>query len=66
MKRKRFPIYYCKCCKNCKFRNKNKMKSLFDDKYLINCADINGLSIAPIIPGIFYVIYWCKIRKEQL
>jgi len=40
------------------------MKSLFDDKYLVNCADINGLGITEIIPNILYVVDWCKICKE--
>lgn len=61
---KKLPIYYCKCCKKCKYRDKDKMKSLFDDKYLVNCADINGLSTVTIIPNVFYVIDWCKICKE--
>ena len=63
-KMKKFPIYYCKCCKKCKYRDKDKMKSLFDDEYLVNCADINGLGITRIIPNVFYVIDWCKICKE--
>lgn len=55
-----FPIYYCRCCKKCRLRNRDKMKSLFFDKYLVNCADINGFGITTIIPKIFYVIDWCE------
>ena len=62
--KKRFPIYYCKCCKKCRYRDKNKMKSLFDDGYVVSCADINGLGITTIIPKVFYVIDWCKISKH--
>ena len=60
---KKLPLYYCKCCKKCRYRNK-EMKSLFDDKYLVNCADINGIGTTPIIPNLLYVIDWCKVRKE--
>ena len=61
----KFPIYYCSCCKKCKYRDRSKMKSLFDDSYVVYCADINGLNIVPIIPGIFYIINWCKISKRR-
>ena len=61
---KKFPIYYCKCCKKCRYKNKNKMKSHFDDDYLLYCADANGIGIVTIIPNILYVINWCKKRKE--
>ena len=37
------------------------MKSLFDDDYLTNCADINGIGITTIIPNVFYIINWCKL-----
>ena len=61
----KFPIYYCKCCKKCKYRDKDKMKSLFNDEYLVNCADINGIGITTIIPNILYIIDWCKISKNR-
>lgn len=61
-KNKTFPLYYCHCCKNCKYRDKN-MKSLFNDWWLVKCADINGINIRVIIPRILYVIDWCKIKK---
>ena len=61
---KTFPIYYCKCCKKCRYRDKSKMKHLFNDKYLVDCADINGIAIITIIPNIFYIINWCKISKK--
>lgn len=60
----KLPFYYCKCCKKCKYRNKDKMKSLFNDEYLVNCADINGIGITTIIPNILYIIYWCKVSKK--
>lgn len=62
---RKFPIYYCKCCKKCRFRDK-EMKSLFDDDYLANCADINGIGITTIIPNVFYIIDWCKIRRNKI
>ena len=57
------PIYYCKCCKKCQYRDKDNMKSLFNEQYVINCADTNGLGVTTIIPNIFYIIDWCKIAK---
>ena len=57
---RKFPIYYCKCCKGCKRRDK-EMKSLFNDDYLVNCTDINGIGITTIIPNVFYIINWCKL-----
>lgn len=65
MKNKIFPLYYCRCCKNCKYRSEN-MKSLFQDQWLLVCADINGVGIITIIPKILYVIDWCKLRKDKL
>jgi hypothetical protein len=62
--KKKLPIYYCKCCKKCKHRDRSKMKSLFDDSYVVYCADINGLGIKTIIPNVFYVIDWCKLCRE--
>lgn len=59
--RKIFPIYYCRCCRKCKYRSKTK--SLFDESDLVLCADINGISIITIIPKVFYVINWCKLQK---
>lgn len=41
------------------------MKSLFDDSYVVYCADINGLGITTIIPKILYVVDWCKISKQR-
>ena len=62
MKKKRFPIYYCRCCRKCKCRDKTK--SLFDDmQCLCKYCDFNGLGIITIIPKIFYVINWCKLQK---
>lgn len=37
---------------------------LFDDDYLANCADINGIGITTIIPNVFYIIDWCKISRK--
>ena len=64
MKNKVLPLYYCRCCKNCKNRN-NNMKSLFNDNWLVNCADINGIDIITIIPRILYVVNWCKMKNKN-
>lgn len=60
----KLPIYHCKCCKGCRRRDK-EMKSLFDAEYLVKCADINGIGMTTIIPNVFYVIDWCKLRLED-
>ena len=58
-----FPIYYCRCCKKCRYRDKTK--SLFDDRGLVlSCADINGIWIRTLIPNVFYIIDGCKLRRE--
>lgn len=58
---KKLPIYYCACCKNCKYRDKTK--SLFDGGLVLSCADINGIGMSTIIPNVLYVINWCKISR---
>ena len=56
-----FPLLFCKCCIGCKYRNKKK--SLIDRWHLLNCTDINGAIVEEIIPGILYVMQWCKFNK---
>ena len=60
---KKAPIFvYCAACKNCKRR---KFKSLFDDKAMLDCCDINGISVKTIIPVILWAVDWCKLCKKK-
>ena len=55
----KLPFVYCATCRKCKRRT---FKNLFNDKALVDCADINGLGIKVIIPGILWKIDQCKLR----
>ena len=58
-----FPIAYCSCCRNCKYRN--NLKSLFDVEGFATCADINGVELTAIVPNIFYIVDWCKLHVNK-
>ena len=58
----KLPFIYCATCRKCENRT---FKNLFDDKALVDCADINGLGVKVIIPGILWKIDWCKIRYPK-
>ena len=58
----KLPLVYCATCRKCKRRT---FKNLFNDKALVDCADINGLDIKVIVPGILWKIDWCKIRYPE-
>ena len=59
--RRKLPLVYCADCRTCKYR---KFK-LFDVNSMLDCADCNGLGVEVIIPGLLWVIDWCKLKKEK-
>ncbi len=58
----KLPFVYCATCRKCERR---AFKNLFDDKGLLDCADINGLSVKVVIPGLLWKIDWCKLRYPK-
>ena len=61
----KLPLIYCKACKNCKNRNP-EWKNLFDTWHYVRCTDINGTYIKVIIPGILWVVDWCKMKRQTV
>lgn len=59
----RYPFFvYCGACRKC---TKRKFKSLFDDRAMLNCADVNGLEVKTVIPFVLWRVSWCKLQKEE-
>lgn len=60
----KFPLIYCRACKNCKHRNP-EWKNLFDTWHFVRCTDVNGTHIKTIIPFILWSVDWCKICTDK-
>lgn len=60
----KFPLIYCRVCKNCKNRN-SEWRNLFDTWHFVRCTDINGTHIKTVIPFILWSVDWCKICTNK-
>ena len=40
-------------------------KNLFDTQQYVKCCDVNGTHIKVIIPGVLWIVDWCKLNNNR-
>lgn len=60
----KLPLIYCLICRKCANRDK-EWKNLFDTYYYVHCGDINGTHIRTIVPGLLWIVDWCKLYHRK-